>query len=124
MILDASALLAYLQQEPGSSEVELILPTALISTVNWCEVAQKLQARLIDDQEILKNLKILGLQTIPFQLEHAKKAAELWQITSTFGLSLEDRACLATGIIEKIPVITADQVWKQLPLPLEIKLLR
>lgn len=44
MLLDASALLAYLQQEQGYLPVERILSTAFISTVNWCEVAQKLRS--------------------------------------------------------------------------------
>jgi len=45
-------------------------------------------------------------------------------MAAPFGLSLGDRACLATGLIEKMPVMTADQVWKKLPLSLEIKLIR
>ena len=62
MILDASALLAYLQHEPGGLLVEEILPTAIISTVNWCEVAQKLRVRSIDHKSVCKRLEILGLK--------------------------------------------------------------
>ncbi len=124
MILDASALLAYLQNEKGFLEVEKILSSAFISTVNWSEVAQKLQTRQIDFKIIRQNLEILGLKFISFNVDHANKASELFQITSSFGLSLGDRACLATGIIEKMPVITADQIWQKLPLSLEIKLIR
>jgi ribonuclease VapC len=35
MILDASAILAYLQQEQGSLQVEDVLQVAFMSTVNW-----------------------------------------------------------------------------------------
>ena len=114
MILDASELLAYLQQEPGCSQIEKVLASAFISTVNWCEVVQKLRARAVDDRTVQENLAILGLGFISFDLQHADKAGELWQITSPFGLSLGDRACLATGLIENMPVMTADQVWQQL----------
>jgi len=100
------------------------LPIAFISTVNWCEVVQKLRARQIDDEEIRKNLEILGLQWISFNLKHSKKAGELWEVTMPFGLSLGDRACLATGLIENMPVITADQVWQKLPLSLDVQLIR
>ena len=124
MILDASALLAYLQQEQGCSQIEQVLTTAFISTVNWCEVVQKLRARAVDDRAVRDNLAILGLGFISFDLQHADKAGELWQITSPFGLSLGDRACLATGLIENMPVMTADQVWQKLSLPLDVRLIR
>ncbi|SJM88959.1 PilT protein domain protein [Crenothrix polyspora] len=124
MILDASALLAYLQQEKGSAQVEDILPIAFISTVNWCEVIQKLRVRSVDVGLVSKNLEILGLKIISFSREHAEKASELYQLTSPFGLSLGDRACLATGLVENMPVVTADKVWQELPLSLAIKLIR
>ncbi len=124
MIVDASALLAYLHQEPGGSYVKPLLPDAFISTVNWCEVVQKLRKNSIDDTVIAKKLSLMGLRFIPFSLEHANKAGELWQATSPFGLSLGDRACLATGLVENQPVITADKVWQNLPLSLDIQLIR
>ncbi len=40
-VLDASALLALLQQEPGAETVETLLEEAVISSVNWSEVVQK-----------------------------------------------------------------------------------
>lgn len=124
MILDASALLAYLQQEQGCLLVEHGLPVAFMSTVNWCEVVQKLHARSIDDKAIGKNLEILGLRFIAFNKQHADTAGELWPMTAPFGLSLGDRACLATGLIEKMPIMTADKIWQNLPLSLEIQLIR
>jgi PIN domain nuclease of toxin-antitoxin system len=124
MILDASALLAYLQQEQGSLQVEHVLPKAFMSTVNWCEVVQKLRARSIDDNAVCKNLAILGLRFIPFSLEHADKAGKLWQITAPLGLSLGDRTCLARGMCENLPVMTADQIWQKVPLSVDIKLIR
>lgn len=124
MILDASALLAYLQGENGGLLVEEILPVAFISTVNWCEVVQKLRARSIDDKAVYKNLTVLGLRFMPFSLEHADKAGELWQVSAPLGLSLGDRACLATGLIENMSVMTADKAWQKLPLSLVIQLVR
>ena len=124
MLLDASALLAYLHQEPGGAVVKPMLPIAAISTVNWCEVVQKLWAKSIDDKAVAKKLKLLGLRFIPFTLEHADQAGELWQITSPLGLSLADRACLAVGLVEQMPIMTADKVWQELALDLKIQLIR
>jgi PIN domain nuclease of toxin-antitoxin system len=124
MILDASALLAYLNQEQGGSHVKPLLPDAFISTVNWCEVVQKLRKNSIDDKLVAKKLLLLGLRFMPFSVEHANKAGELWQVTAPFGLSLGDRACLATGLVENMPIITADKIWQDLPLSLDIQLIR
>jgi PIN domain nuclease of toxin-antitoxin system len=41
VILDASALLAYLNSEPGSNVVEATPSESVISSVNWAEVVQK-----------------------------------------------------------------------------------
>jgi ribonuclease VapC len=104
--------------------VEQVLATAVMSTVNWCEVLQKLRARAIDEKAVYKNLVVLGLQIIPFGLGHAEKAGELWHITAPLGLSLDDRACLATGLIENLPIMTADQTWQKLPLTVDIQMIR
>ncbi len=124
MILDASAVLAYLHEENGGLTVEKALRGAFISTVNWCEVVQKLRTKSIDDKAVGQALRALGVSFIPFSLEHADKAGELWQVTAPFGLSLGDRACLATGLVENMPVMTADKIWQKIPLPLDIQLIR
>ena len=61
MLLDASALLAYLHQEQGGSQIRQLLPIAFMSTVNWCEVVQKLRAKSIDDKAVAKKLTLLGV---------------------------------------------------------------
>jgi PIN domain nuclease of toxin-antitoxin system len=124
MIVDASAVLAYLHEEEGGLAVEKVLRGAFISTVNWCEVVQKLRLKGIDDKAVGQELKALGVSFIPFMQEHAEKAGELWRITSPFGLSLGDRACLATALIEGLDVLTADKAWRGLPLDLQINLIR
>jgi len=73
---------------------------------------------------VKKRVRLPWLKFIPFSMEHADKAGELWQITSPFGLSLGDRACLATGLVEQTSVMTADKIWQELTLPLEIQCIR
>ena len=38
VVLDASALLAYLQDEPGDQAVEAVLAESVMSSGNWAEV--------------------------------------------------------------------------------------
>jgi ribonuclease VapC len=59
-VLDASALLAYLQDEKGSELIDTVLSQSVISSVNWSEVVQKAIARQVDTRGMLDELAILG----------------------------------------------------------------
>lgn len=123
-VLDASALLAFLQNEPGCDQVEATLPEAVISSVNWSEVMQKSIAAAVDVNGMRGDLEALGLHIAPFGAEEAEISAQLWQQTRSTGLSLGDRACLSTGIRLNVPVLTADQIWTTLNLPVAVRCLR
>jgi PIN domain nuclease of toxin-antitoxin system len=124
-VLDASALLALLNQEPGSKLVEGHLPQAVMSSVNFSEVLSKLVDQGIPPskaQEILDNLK---LRVIPFDYKQASLSGLLRTETKAFGLSLGDRACLCLAISLKLPALTADRLWEKLNLPgLKVTLIR
>jgi PIN domain nuclease of toxin-antitoxin system len=47
VVLDASALLAYLRAEPGSEAVDGVLGAALITSVNWAELTLPLRIQLL-----------------------------------------------------------------------------
>ncbi|MBN4077113.1 type II toxin-antitoxin system VapC family toxin [Mariprofundus ferrooxydans] len=123
-ILDASALLAYLHKEPGWETVQSVIAEACIGTVNWSEVAQKITQRGMDVETVRSLLEELGLTIVPFSIEHAECAAQLWESSKQFGLSLADRTCLGLAIAQKSTVLTADRVWMKLNLNIEIRLLR
>lgn len=124
MILDASALLAFLQGEKGADVVQAVMSRALISSVNWAEVIQKMSVFDESVAEIRPDLEVMGLKVIPFTVEQADICASLWQMSKPYGLSFADRACIATGIQRKTDVLTADRVWQSLVLPVEIKTIR
>ena len=124
MVLDASAILAYLQDETGSDVVRKHLDGGSICTVNWSEVLQKASHRGVDTSGMREDFAGIGMQFIPFDIVHAEIAGTLWQKARPFGLSLADRACLALGIQRQEPVLTADQAWRDLDLDAEIQLLR
>ena len=114
VVLDASALLAWLHDEPGGDQVEALLEVAVMSTVNWSEVLQKSLARGVAVEGLREDLEALGLQIEPFTMRDAEIAAGLWKQTRALGLSLADRACLALGLRLGWPVITADRAWQAL----------
>lgn len=96
-ILDASALLAYLQNEPGSEIVDTRLMYSIMNSVNWSEVIQKAVAKQIDINGMRLELEVLGLTILPFTVDEAELAAKLWERTRQHGLSLGDRACLSSA---------------------------
>ena len=124
LVLDASALLAWLHAEPGSEEVGEHLADARISSVNWSEVVQKSLARKVNIEGMQEELFALGLSITSFDAIQAETAGRLWSQTQSQGLSLGDRACLALAYEQQLPILTADRAWKRLNLGLEIRLLR
>ena len=123
-VLDASALLAFLQDESGSKKVDNVLEQACISSVNWSEVVKKAIAAGVDPEGSRQELEALGLLIYDFTAEQAETAGRLWEQTKTHGLSLGDRACLSLGITLGIPVWSTDKVWKKLKLPVKINVIR
>lgn len=113
-VLDASALLAWLNEETGGEEVEPLLEKSVISTVNLSETLQKSLARGADVIGLIEDLTALGLGVVNFTPEDAELAAGLWTNTKHLGLSLGDRCCLATAGRLGIPAVTADRDWVKL----------
>src|SRR5947209_8751869 len=66
-VLDASALLAALLQEPGTAEVaEALQRGAAISAVNLSEVAAKLTDHGMPEADLHAALDVLPLEVVPF----------------------------------------------------------
>jgi PIN domain nuclease of toxin-antitoxin system len=124
VVLDGSALLSLLLDEPGRDHVEPALDDACMSTVNLAEVYTCLVKDGHDLAGILARLDALPIQWVAFSDVHAAKAGELWHNTRQADLSLGDRACLALAIERGLPVLTADRVWDGLGLPVEVRLIR
>ena len=112
-VLDASAVLVYLQREPGYEKVrDALARGAAVSTVNLAEVYAKLVDRNLPWDEIGRGLEALGLSVLPFTDEDARGSALLYPKARRLGLSLGDRACLALGVRLGLPVLSADRAWK------------
>jgi PIN domain nuclease of toxin-antitoxin system len=123
-VLDASAVLALLNQEPGAQLLTPeLLSDARMSTVNLAEVQTKLVRDGVGPDEAweLARAPISGAE--PFTAEQAKIAGTLVTQTRTLGLSLGARACLALAMSLRAPVYTADKDWKNLKLGVPIHIL-
>jgi ribonuclease VapC len=130
-VLDASALLAHINEERGANVVSRAIANgAVISVVNLIEVLSKL-AEEGEDPE-LASAEFTGtgfveaaVQIEPVTPEDAIEAARLRPLTREKGLSLADRACLVLGKRLSVPVLTADREWTGLgDLSVAVKLIR
>jgi len=120
--MDASAVLALLQREPGAENVEL--QGAVMNSVNFAEVVQKTVAKDRPVETLLRELTLLGLSVTPFSPQEAQLAGELYRQTRTHGLSLADRACLATAQLLGAVAVTADRHWSEVPHGVEVRSIR
>ncbi|MBD2566775.1 MULTISPECIES: type II toxin-antitoxin system VapC family toxin [Nostocaceae] len=124
VVVDASAILALLNQETGSEEVLKFIGKAAISTVNLSEVIAKLADAGIPEEDIRQIIYNLNLEVINFNEEQALKAGMLRPNTKSIGLSFGDRACLALGIILNQPVLTTDRLWGSINVGVEVRVVR
>lgn len=124
-VLDSSAVLAYLQNEPGSEIVEpILLGKSLVSAVNLAEIVSKLRDGGMPEPVIKELLAGLSLTIVPFDADSALATGLLIASTKSLGLSLGDRACISLGITRHLPVLTTDRIWARLSLPVEIRTIR
>lgn len=128
-VLDASALLAHLLDEPGADEVnESLDEGAVISAVNWAEVLSRLSDLGSDPRRVAADLEAQGLLAtlaiVPFDPDDAITVGALRSATRGPGLSLGDRACLSLALRLGAPALTADRAWDEVDSEVEVKQIR
>lgn len=129
-VLDASALLAYLGDELGADIVaDAIAEGTAISAVNLAEVLSRATDHGADSIRLVRQMTDQGLldgaiSIESFTTEDAAEVGRLRPMTRQIGLSLGDRACLALAHRLGVPALTADTVWSQLDLAIELRLIR
>jgi PIN domain nuclease of toxin-antitoxin system len=130
VVLDASALLAYLRGETGSDIVEAALSFGtVISSANYAEVLSRLVDIGEEPEEVDRGLRERGLigglvTVVPLSEADGVTIAQLRPLTRAQGLSLGDRACLATGLRLGRPVMTADRGWEGVDIGVPVRLIR
>lgn len=124
VVLDASALLALLNGEPGAERVAEALPLAAISAINLSEVVGKLAEAGMPEEAVRDALHGLPLEVIPFDQEQAYQAGLLRASTRGAGLSLGDCGCLSLAKMLGVPALTADRSWERLSVGARVQVIR
>lgn len=112
IVLDASALLALANKEPGWGVVarQATNQDSTISAVNYSEVLQKAARLGVVAETIDSAMDVLGITVSPFGRLDARLAASFYRHRS--GLSLADRVCLALARSLASPAYTTDRLWE------------
>jgi ribonuclease VapC len=128
VVLDASAILAVVQQEIGGEQVMTALEdgqmTLVVSSVNLCEVVTKLIRMGHSAAEVPISIEPFLKYEVDFDSEQALYAGELSRLTRRLGLSLGDRACLALAASRGATAWTTDAAWLKLKTGVKVHLLR
>ncbi len=127
-VLDASALIALILQEPGYKVVQgifengeaLATPIAVAETLGIVRLKRGKPAREVFDGLIGYGLAIVNLipedaLEIAFIQSQGDIAAQA--LGTTRKLSMADASCLAVGYRLDLPVIYSDSFWSELKLP-------
>ncbi len=123
VVLDASAVLAFLGGEAGAERVEPVLSGARVSAVNLAEIIGKLAERGATEADLQSILGPLNLTVDPFEEDQAWIAGAWRPATRALGLSLADRACLALAASRGARAYTTDRRWKEAGLGVEVEAL-
>ena len=124
VVLDASALLALLAEEPGADQIEVLLEGAAMSTVNLSEVLQKSEQHGIDTEGLEFDLEALGVEFHPFDVPQSRATADIWTRVPRAGLSFGDRACLALASRLDRTAVTTDRRWSAARHGINVRVIR
>ena len=123
-VLDTSALLAFVNGEPGAETVADVIADAAVSTVNLAEAVAKLVSRGTSLDVARAALAMADYEVADFDRAQAEAAGAMIAKTRQAGLSLGDRACLALAQREGAPVLTADRSWSSVDVGVEVRIFR
>ena len=113
-LLDASALLALIRNEPGAERVLPLLDDSRIHAVNLAEVARKMVSKGMPAADVEDLLAALSLDAIEeFSVKQALEVGWLGVETKRLGLSLGDCVCLVTARRTGLVAVTTERRWSE-----------
>ena len=123
-VLDASAMLALIQEEPGHDQVIKPGLAHCASAVNMAEVRSKLFDRGLAEIETEIVVRGLNVPVKDFSDDQSRLSGALRPVTKDQGLSLADRACLALAQSLGATAVTADKIWGALSVGVSVEVIR
>jgi PIN domain nuclease of toxin-antitoxin system len=124
IVLDTSALVAFLRREPGHEAVASRWADARMSAVNLSETLARMAREGIEPRTLRQQLDDLGLGVIDFDPVQAVIASEIREHARSYGVGLADCCCLALALHMTLPVLTADRPWLKLGFGVQVTLIR
>lgn len=125
VVLDASAVLALVRDEPGANRVSEVIGSAVVSAVNLQEIVKAVLAAGVTIGHTRELLDSLRLDVRSHDREAAFASAALVQQTTRYGCGLGDRSCMALALCLGVPALTADREWRRIEIEgLDIRLIR
>ena len=119
-VLDANAVVDYIQKGPGSAKIESLLVDAfrlqrplLVSVLNWGEVFYLLWQRVGEEKarQVLANLSRLPIRIVPVDLSQALKAGELKALHK---IPYVDCLAAALATLNQATLVTSDRDFEKL----------
>lgn len=121
VVLDASALIALVNNEPGGEKVRPVMGRAIIGAVNFCETVQRLRRGGMPLEAVTAALTPLVPDPVPFDSSLAYIAASIHEQTRPAGLSFGDCACLALALSRNLPAMTTERkAWDKVDVGVRI----
>jgi ribonuclease VapC len=126
IVLDSSAVLAILRDEPGAENALEMMVEGVITAINLGEVAQ-VQFRDGFSRDVIERaIEELAIPVISVDAEIAFTAAEMRMTALAKGMSQADCICLALAKREGVPALTGDRKWLEIAetVGVEVRLIR
>jgi PIN domain nuclease of toxin-antitoxin system len=124
-VLDASAVLADIDGEPGADQVaQATKRSAGIAAANYAEVVSKLVARGMSPEAAAEVAMRIDATVLEADRDRAVAAGALHAGARSAGISLADAFCLALAAELKCPALTSDRDWARLDVGVEVRLIR
>jgi ribonuclease VapC len=124
IVLDTSAVLAFVFDEQGARMVQGHLGAANVCSVNVTEIIAKMIDRKWAVERAIATFEALGVEVTPYDRALSLRAGVMRKATKNQGLSLGDRACLSLAERERLPVLTADRAWADLGIGVDVRVIR
>jgi PIN domain nuclease of toxin-antitoxin system len=123
-VLDASALIALFHRESGWEAVQAVLGHSAVCAINLTEAITKLTRKGGEPRQVERYLRGLPMPILPWDEGLAWESRDMAPLAWTRGMSLADRACLATARHLDAIAMTSDAEWANLDLDVRVVLFR